>query len=159
MQVRKGREENSSGFPLISPSRQHSVSALTCSGPLFHHYLPLFTLVSVPATSDYAYPSRLALDLCHSICGGPHNQMSLSAFQLQIFIEKPHWPTSPKHFDPGHLSLGSHKSPLCFGLPLGEMLTPGTSLRWYRAWLGPQTKSVGLGRLPEKGIGWHGHFK
>lgn len=118
MQVRNGREENSSGcLCLIFPSKWHSLSALTCSGPLFHHYLSLLIRVSVPVTSDYAYPTRLALNLGHFICGGPHNKMSLSAFQFQIFIEKPHWPTSSKHFDAGHTSLGSHKAHFALDCP------------------------------------------
>lgn len=101
-------------------------SSLACSGPLFHCHLPLFTHISAPITSDYACPTRVALNMYHSICGGPHNEKSLSAFQFQIFTEKSHWLNSPKHFDPGHINLGSLLSLLW--TPLGRDVDPGLKL-------------------------------
>lgn len=146
-----GRRMAQGSLCLIFPSRWHSVSAFTCSGPLFHHYLPLLTRASVPVTSDYAYLTRLALNLGHFICGGPHNKMSLSAFQFQIFIEKPHWPTSSKHFDAGHTSLGSDK--VCFALDCPwERCLPlvppwgGTEPGWTH-------RVCGVGQIPWEG-GW-----
>lgn len=129
-------------------------SALACSGPLFHCHLPLLTHISAPITSDYACPTRVALNLCHSICGGPHNKKSLSVFQFQIFIEKPHWPSSHKHFDPGHINLGSLLSLLW--TPLGRDADPGLKL-WpergqvVQSLAGPIDRQCGLGQIPSEG--------
>lgn len=136
-------------------------SSRACSGPLFHCHLPLLTHISAPITSDYACPTRVALNLCHSICGGPHNEKSLSGFQFQIFIEKSHWPSSPKHFDPGHVNLGSLLSLLW--TPLGRDADPGLklcpvfSVSWscvqseVQSMAGPIDRECGLGQIPSEG--------
>ena len=102
----KGEGELRVPFYFISPSKQRFLSVLTCSSLLLHHH-PLLSHVFVPVTSGYACPTRVALNLCPSLCSGPESKKGLLAFQSQIFIAKSHWPNSPEYFDPGHINLGS----------------------------------------------------